>query len=52
VRGRAEVLPAGGQELDPRFGPELIRVVPERIVSWGVESEGASPSGRTVNPRG
>jgi len=52
VRGRAEVLPAGGQELDPRFGPELIRVIPGRIVSWGIEATGAGPSGRSVNRRG
>lgn len=38
VRGRAEVLPAGGQEIQPFFAPELIRILPERVVSFGINA--------------
>jgi pyridoxamine 5'-phosphate oxidase family protein len=40
VRGRAELLPEGGQTISPGFAPELIRVFPKRIISFGLSTEG------------
>ena len=36
IRGRAEILKTGGAALGPGFDPEMMRIVPERIVSWGI----------------
>ena len=48
VRGRAEVLEEGGGEVGPGFAEELIRIWPERIVGWGIDSDAYSPNARTV----
>ena len=48
VRGRAEVLGEGGEEVGPGFDPEVIRIFPERIVAWGIDSDGYSRNARTV----
>ena len=37
IRGRAEALPTGGQEIRPQFDPELIRIYPRRIIGWGID---------------
>ena len=38
VRGRAEQVAQGGTEaFGPHFGPEMIRIWPEKIVSWGLD---------------
>jgi pyridoxamine 5'-phosphate oxidase family protein len=47
VRGRAETLTEGGERLMPGFGPAWIRVVPEKVVSWGLED--GPPTGRSVD---
>ncbi|HJP65047.1 MAG TPA: PPOX class F420-dependent oxidoreductase [Actinomycetota bacterium] len=39
IRGEAEALPAGGQTVMESFSPELIRIHPGRIVSWGLDDE-------------
>jgi pyridoxamine 5'-phosphate oxidase family protein len=39
IRGEAEVLATGGTELGPGFDPEMLRIKPKRIVSWGVEGD-------------
>jgi hypothetical protein len=36
VRGEAEVLTSGGEVLGPGFAPEMFRIRPRRIVSWGI----------------
>jgi pyridoxamine 5'-phosphate oxidase family protein len=36
IRGEAEVLDTGGTELGPGFAPEMFRITPKRIVSWGL----------------
>jgi pyridoxamine 5'-phosphate oxidase family protein len=36
VRGEAEVLDSGGSELGPGFAPEMFKITPQRIVSWGL----------------
>lgn len=37
VRGEAEVLGNGGETVIPGFDPEMFRIWPKRIVSWGLE---------------
>lgn len=39
VRGRAEVVATGGQEIMPAFDPELIRIFPRRIAEFGVAAD-------------
>ena len=36
IRGEVEVLPAGGTEILPGFAPEMFRLHPKRVISWGV----------------
>ena len=40
IRGKATVLTTGGDKIMPSFDPEMFRITPERIVSWGVEDKG------------
>ena len=52
VRGRAELHADGGQKFGPGWDKAWIRIVPQRIVSWGIEGAAFSPGGRkarTVN---
>jgi len=44
VRGRAEILDRGGEQIMPGFAPEMFRVRPRRIVSYGIDSEGSARS--------
>ena len=39
IRGRAEVLPTGGEAFGRGFDPPIIRIHPRRIVSWGIEAQ-------------
>ena len=39
IRGRATLHSEGGQAIRPHFAPELIRIVPRRVVSFGLEEE-------------
>ncbi len=48
VRGRAEALPTGGQEIMSGFDPEMIRIFPTRIIAWGIESGASQPNSRSV----
>ena len=48
VRGRAEVLPTGGQSIMANFDPELIRVHPTHIISWGIDGEAFRANSRSV----
>ena len=36
IRGEVEVLPTGGTEILPGFAPEMFRLRPKRVISWGV----------------
>jgi hypothetical protein len=47
IRGEAEILPSGGKALGPGFAPEMFRIRPRRIVSWGI-MENMVPVGRSV----
>ncbi len=48
IRGRAGIIPTGGQEIVPGFDPEIIRVYPIRIIGWGIESDAYHAQSRTV----
>jgi pyridoxamine 5'-phosphate oxidase family protein len=39
IRGEAEVLDTGGIDLGPGFAPEMFRITPRRIVSWGLDGQ-------------
>jgi pyridoxamine 5'-phosphate oxidase family protein len=49
IRGRAEVLPSGGQDIQPFFAPELIRIAPTWIGSFGINAGGFDLDSRTIN---
>lgn len=48
ARGRAEVLEEGGQGVNADFGAEMIRLHPERIVGWGLDTDAFRPNSRSV----
>jgi pyridoxamine 5'-phosphate oxidase family protein len=49
IRGRAEIHTEGGQRLGPGFDAMLIRIIPTRITSWGIEGAAfGPPHSRTV----
>ena len=48
IRGRAETLPTGGQEIMADFDPELIRLTPTRIIGWGIEGDMVQANSRSV----
>jgi pyridoxamine 5'-phosphate oxidase family protein len=48
VRGRAEVLPTGGQEIQPFFAQELIRITPTWIGSFGINAGGVTLDSRKI----
>ena len=39
IRGEAEILETGGQDVMPFFDPEMFRIRPVRVVSWGLETD-------------
>jgi len=43
VRGRAEIHAEGGQRLGRGFDSMLIRITPEHITSWGIETQAMGP---------
>ncbi|MFI9366146.1 PPOX class F420-dependent oxidoreductase [Kitasatospora sp. NPDC053057] len=43
IRGTAVALATGGKEILPHVDDELIRITPERIVSWGIDSDCQAP---------
>jgi pyridoxamine 5'-phosphate oxidase family protein len=52
IRGNAEPHFIGGELINPRFPtfkPEFVRVRPQRIVSWGLETQGFVPYARNVS---
>lgn len=36
IRGDVQVLETGGTEFGPGFAPEMFRITPRRVVSWGL----------------
>ena len=51
IRGTAEILETGGETVQPGFDPEMFRITPHRIVSWGIEESSFSANARTVSAR-
>lgn len=48
IRGEAEILVTGGKTIMPSFDPEMFRIRPRRIVSWGIDAGGFPPHARSV----
>ena len=48
IRGRAEALGAGGRAVNEDFDEELIRIHPEHIIGWGLDSDAFAPNSRPV----
>jgi pyridoxamine 5'-phosphate oxidase family protein len=48
IRGEATILPTGGAAIVPGFDPEMFRVKPRRIVSWGIDGEMSQQNARSV----
>ena len=48
IRGEAEALEAGGDQMRAGFDPEMVRLWPRRIISWGLESEPTRPNARDI----
>jgi pyridoxamine 5'-phosphate oxidase family protein len=53
IRGLAQVFTTGGQEqIRPEADPEFIRILPTRIVSWGIDTDPYHPSSRKIGQAG
>lgn len=51
IRGMAEIIVLGAEAIVPGFDPEMFRITPKRIVSWGINHADVwTPSARSVNP--
>ncbi len=48
VRARTEISGEGGEEIGPGFDADVLRIFPERIVEWGLESDAYRPKSRSV----
>ena len=50
VRGRVQAFPEGGKEIMKDFAPEILRIMPTHLVSWGINDENflTSASSRKV----
>jgi pyridoxamine 5'-phosphate oxidase family protein len=48
IRGEAEILLTGGEEVRPGFDAEMFRIPPRRIVSWGIDGNAFQPNARSV----
>lgn len=46
VRGEAQTFTQGGERLGPGFGAAWIRIVPDRVVDWGLDDEAAGGEAR------
>jgi len=55
IRGRVQTHDAGGAEVGRRLGVPFpmdevyLRIVPDRIVTWGIDGDSYEASGRTVS---
>lgn len=48
IRGRAEILETGGTSLGPGFDPQMFRIRPNRVISWGIDTHMFSANARSV----
>jgi len=44
IRGEAELLMTGGQSVVPSFDPEMFRIKPNRVISWGINMDASDRS--------
>jgi pyridoxamine 5'-phosphate oxidase family protein len=49
IRGQAEISATGGTSLGPGFDPEMFRIRPRRVVSWGIDTHMFSANARSVS---
>jgi pyridoxamine 5'-phosphate oxidase family protein len=47
IRGRAELHEEGGESFGSGWDAAWIRILPQRIVAWGIEGHAFSPAGRS-----
>lgn len=47
VRGEAEILETGGETVIRYFDPEMFRIRPTRVVSWGLETNDMPANSQT-----
>jgi pyridoxamine 5'-phosphate oxidase family protein len=52
IRGRAQVFTSGGEEVLAGADSEFIRILPTRIVSWGIDTDPYHPSSRKIESAG
>jgi pyridoxamine 5'-phosphate oxidase family protein len=52
VRGRAELHDEGGEKFGPGWDSAWLRILPERVVSWGIEAPPFTPGGRSARSVG
>ena len=48
VRGTAELVDSGGEQVGPGFDAALLRITPRRIVAWGLDTHFMHANRRTV----
>ncbi len=48
VRGGAELVTTGGKAISERLDDEFIRLIPKRIVGWGLDTDPYHPHSRSV----
>lgn len=48
IRGEVELVSSGGEGIGPGFDPEMFRVHPKRIVSWGLEGDPMARNARSI----
>ncbi len=49
VRGTVEARPVGGKEIVQDFSPEMLRITPTRIISFGLSSDSIEPGQARVD---
>ena len=49
VRGTVQAESSGGKEINPNFGPDILRLTPTYIVSMGVNDDVVQPGQQRVN---
>jgi len=52
VRGTVQAESTGGNEIGPGFAPEILRITPTYIVSFGVNDDGVMPGQGRVQMQG
>ena len=44
IRGEAEALLDGGKSISPNFDPEMFRLKPKHVASWGIDTGSFEPA--------